>query len=271
MYQLPCPEPMSKSQILEKAHQFFQAYLREVGEDHVLKHGINFDEVYDALIYPCYEVILVRDQDLGVDDSGERILGQFLPKENTALIDKKLYACKDPRQVFTQWHEVAGHGVLHGKFLRKKENRDCRLYSTQTSMNQFENAFEWQANTFAANVAAPLNYVRCIFTKLFGTKKRIRYYGPGRYDLYCNNEDRRVYVDSVSELAKAIAKQMQQFFGGLSIQSLSYQVQQVAIDNCGDSMNAFASSQRSYQTYSSGSSWQPVRLGVVLRELGLLK
>ena len=233
MYQLPCPEPMSKLQILEKAHQFWLEYIREVGPEHVLNCGISFDEVFDAVIYPHYEITLVKDEDLGVDDFGDPILGRFLPKENTALVAKNLFESRDYRQVFTEWHEVAGHGVLQGEFLRKNASTNHRLFTTAKSMNQIENAFEQQANTFAANVAAPLNYVRCILIKVFGMEQKIRYCGPCKYSLCYNNHNSSVYASSPSELAWKIAKKIQHYFWGLSAESLAYQVLDVAIDHSG--------------------------------------
>ena len=232
MYHWPTPEPMSKRQILEKAHQFWLEYIREVGPEYVLNRGVDFDEVYDAVIYPHYEIILVKDEDLGLDDLGDPILGRFIPKENTALVDNKLFKTRDPRTVFTEWHEVTGHGVLQGEFLRKTESNNQKLYSTEKSMNLIENTFEWQANTFAANIAAPLNFVYCVWVKMFGMWRKMRYTGPGYYNLsLLNGTNLRFYIGSASELARRIAGLMKRYFGGLSIESLSYQVQRAAIEN----------------------------------------
>ena len=85
--------------------------------------------------------------------------GWHIAKENTALVDSKLLKARDPRTAFTQWHETAGHGVLQGDFLRKIAGKYPKLNMTEKSMNLIKNAFERQANTFAANVAAPRNYV----------------------------------------------------------------------------------------------------------------
>jgi hypothetical protein len=154
-----------------------------------------------------------------------------LPKDNTALVASKLFETRDPRRVFTKWHEVAGHGVLHGPFLRKNARKNQRLNSTEKSMNLIENTFEWQANTFAANVAAPLNFVYCIWAKAFGMWRKIRYTGPGYYNLcLTSGTNLRFYIGSVSELAWRITDLMKHYFGGLSNQSLSYQVQRVCIE-----------------------------------------
>lgn len=230
---LPEPPPISKVQILENAHIVWLEYIKEVGPEYVLRCGVDFDKVYEAVLYPKYEIFLDREQDLGVDDFGDPILGRFIPKENTALIDKKLFELRDPRRVFTEWHETAGHGILHGAFLRKNVSRKAKLFTTEKSMKLIENTFEWQANTFGVNVAAPRIYVWCMYRKLFGTNRKIRFCGPCRYCLILNNKHWYFYATSPYQLAWIIAKKMQHYFWGLSAQSLTYRVLEVAIDNNG--------------------------------------
>lgn len=235
MYKLPSPEPMSKLQILERTHQFWLEYVKEVGAEYVLAHGVDFNEVYDAVIYPKYEVHLEKNVYLGVDDSGDQILGQFLPKDNVALVNKTLCDTEDKRKVFTQWHEVAGHGVLQGSWLRKNREKYPKLSTTQKSMNLIENNFERQANIFAANVAAPMNFVDYVYRLLFGINRKIPYCGPGIYFL----NFQRVYIKSPLDLAWKIAKKMQRFFGGLSAESLAYQVLEVCVHSNGYNQGGF--------------------------------
>ena len=242
MYKLPSPEPMSKLQIQEKAHRFWLEYVREVGPEHVLSHGVDFDEMYDSVIYPRYEITFVKDEDLGVDDFGEPILGRFIPKDNTALVDKKLYEIRDPRTVFTEWHEVVGHGILQGPFLRKNARENPRLFTTPKGISLLENTFntfEWQANVFAANVAAPKSYVYCIYAKLFGSQRKIKYCGPRRYSLIFNNIFWPVYAGSPLNLAWKIAKRIRHYFWGLSIETIAYQVLDVIIDQNGYNRGEF--------------------------------
>ncbi len=191
-----------------------------------------------SMIYPRYEVALVRDQNLGVTDDGSQILGEFLPMDNAALIDKSLFETGDPRRVFTTCHEVLGHGVLHGPFLRENAKKYRRLLSTEASagliVGGFDfgrmNTFEWQANTFAVNVIAPLNYVWCLWIMLFGANREIRYCGPGRYCLSFAGASLFVCANSPFQLAWIIARKMQRFFWGLSAESLAYQVAAAVID-----------------------------------------
>lgn len=239
MYELPSVEPMSKVQIWQRAFEVYLEYVREVGAEHVLRHGVSFDELYDAVIYPKYEVILDRNEYLDVDDEGVPILGEFLAKENVALVDRKLFENSDPRTVFTECHEVIGHGILHGPFLRKNARKYPKLYSTEKGMGLTKggfdwrtlNTFEWQANAFGVNVLAPRNFVYCICIKLFDLKHKINYRGPGCYHICLNNTKFTFYIYSVKELAWKIARLMKHYFGGLSSESLSYQVLEVAISN----------------------------------------
>ena len=96
-----------------------------------------------------------------------------------------------------------------------------------------ENTFEWQANTFATNVAAPRSYVWCMFRKLFGANRKVRYHGPGRYCLIFNDKHWYVQIGSPYQLAWIIAKKMKHYFWGVSTQCLTYRVLEVAIDHDG--------------------------------------
>lgn len=228
----PPPEPMSEKMILERTHSFWLDVVREFGADHLLHTGTNFDEVYEAIIYPKHEIILEKNQYLGVDDLGSPILGMYLPKENVAIVDKGLIDSQDSRTCFVEWHEVCGHGVFQGQHLRKVARGGDRLHSTPESMFG-EIALERQANKYAANVAAPLNFVYAIYAKTFGIRHKIRFCGPRKYSLSVNGQHWPVYAGSPLALARIIAKRIRYYFGGLSIEALSYQVLRVAIDQNG--------------------------------------
>jgi hypothetical protein len=239
MYQLPNPPAMSEQQIRQRAESIFWEYVGEVGENYLFSRGIDFDEVYEAVIYPRYEIEFVKTEDLGVDDDGIEILGEFLPKDNTALISRRLFDNADPRKVFTECHEVGGHGILHGQFLRENATKYPKLYTTEKAIIETEdvwrkfNTFERQANTFAASFIAPAGYVLALYWKLFGAKRRVNYTGPGRYSLCFNDYTYYVNVASPYQLAWIIAKRMKHYFWGLSTESLSYKVLEVAIETNG--------------------------------------
>lgn len=234
MYKLPPPKPMSKMQIVAKADRLWEEYIKEVGWGYVIRNGIKFDDVYEALIYPKYEVIVNKNENLGVDDSGELILGQFLPKENTALINSQLFETKDPRLVFTEWHEAAGHGILHGAFLRRCSSKLSRLNTTErnidTFLKHFENSFERQANIFAANIAAPRVLVACIYLKIFDMKNRLKYRGSGYYTFSVNGHNFKWFIDSPFDLAYQMSRFMKHYFGGLSVETLAYQNLEATVD-----------------------------------------
>ena len=241
MHEYPCIRPMSEESIREEAHQLWVDYVHEVGPEHVLNHGVDFDEMYDAVIYPRYEVELDRKQTLGEDDNGVSILGEFLPLDNVALVDRRLFEERDPRRIFVTVHETVGHGVLQGRFLRKHARRFRRLLSTEASTGLAKSGFDWsqmntferQANTFASHVIVPRTYVWCLWVKLFGTRRKMRYSGPGRYHLTFRDMSLPVNVNSPFQLAWLVAKKMQHYFWGLSAQCIAYQVAQAVIDHRG--------------------------------------
>ncbi len=237
MWQLPEPEPMSDPQIVDRAQDLFQEYVRVVGEKHIATCGMDFENIYDVLIYPKYEIAMEKE-DLGQDDDGTEILGEFLPKDNVALLSKNLFETGDPRKVFTQIHEVIGHGVLHGPFLRKNANKYSRLCTTAGtiddgvdvfSSNVF-NTFESQANTFAVSFFIPIQYLTSLYCRLARTKRQFRYTGPGRYGFYFHGRDFSRYAASPYQAAWIIAKQMEHYFWGLSTECLAYRVLEVCVD-----------------------------------------
>ena len=243
MYNLPSPEPMSMYTVRMKAEALFWDYVKEVGEDYILKNGLNFDDAYDSVIYPRYEIAMDRNIDLGVDDDGIEIFGQFLPHHNVALISRNLIVRNDPRLLFTTIHEVVGHGILHGNYLRKTGKDYPHLYSTRESIFM-ENAFEHQANTMAINFVAPEGFVLALYWKVFGTRRNINYTGPGRYSLCFNNKNWSVWANSPYHLAWLIAKKLKHYFWGLSTESLMYRVLKAVINCNGYNNRNFSSSRK---------------------------
>lgn len=264
MQVFPPVQSMSMQQIWDKSFALWMEFIAEVGVNHAFRHGSDFSEFYDALLYPKYEISLVTNEDLGVDGYGVPIFGKYLPNENAAFVDRKLFESNDPRKLFTEIHEAIGHGVLHGPFLRGHAKKYPKLYTTEDGIGskgreggfnwRQMSTFEWQANAFAFNAIAPRNFVLCMYGKVFGTTQRIKFRGPNSYNLVCNRKSRRAYVRSPLQLAWVIAKQIQHYFWGLSAESLAYQVLEVAVDCNG---------------YARGdlSEWGPaVRIGEIISQ-----
>jgi hypothetical protein len=135
--------------------------------------------------------------------------------------------------VFTALHEVVGHGILHGKFLRETGEEYPNLHSTEKSMSLIENTFEHQANQMATNFICPEGLVRALYWKLFRTRRKINYVGPGEYCLNVNGKSTWIWAASPHQLAWAIVKRLKHYFWGLSSECLIYQILQVAIDSNG--------------------------------------
>lgn len=156
MTELINPPPFSRQQIIRHATDLIRGYAHCVGKDFAML-GINFDIIFEEYIYPEYEIELVEDCDLGVDEDGEKVLGFFQPEFNRVFIDQSLKG--DPRRVFTCWHEVGGHAVLQGDWLRKEINRVGMVREIVTTAPmlspQAEGTLERQANLFCRTCGGP--------------------------------------------------------------------------------------------------------------------
>ena len=159
------PPPFSNRYIIEQAEDLGEKLIQTLalpplGLPPAIWH-ISFDTAYNEIIYPTHGISLIEDADLGYDEQGQKIFGKYDPLENAAYIDVSLK--NDPRRAFTCWHEVGGHGVLQGGWLRRElgrlQRRGC-LTTTETSMSFCTmNVMERQANLFAANAAAPTRFL----------------------------------------------------------------------------------------------------------------
>jgi hypothetical protein len=190
--------------------------------------GVKFDVIYQEFIYPEYEIELNEDRDLGFDEAGEKILGEFHPLDNRVLIDRSLSEANDPRRVFTCWHEVGGHAILQGDWLRSELTRlkrsDPLITTDSMLMPNVEAALERQANIFASHAVAPNWLVDFAISRSFGLSRPIRYIGPGPYSLVFHNGTSYHDVSTFNDLCMRIAYYIRGRFGGLSIESLSYRV-----------------------------------------------
>lgn len=179
MTELINPPPFSRQQIIRHATDLIRGYAHCVGKDFAML-GINFDIIFEEYIYPEYEIELVEDCDLGVDEDGEKVLGFFQPEFNRVFIDQSLKG--DPRRVFTCWHEVGGHAVLQGDWLRKEINRVGMVREIVTTAPmlspQAEGTLERQANLFAAHAAAPAGFVSYAIQETFGAPSTFHVYRP---------------------------------------------------------------------------------------------
>jgi hypothetical protein len=224
------PPPFSRQRIVQAAESLTAACLRAVGLSE-LSLGINFDVAYEQFIYPTYGIILVEDIDLGCDERGEKILGSYDPQRNTAYVDVSLEPRRrDPRRVFTCWHEVGGHGVLQGEWLRREMAQLQSAFVVVTTGANLEfdtvNVIEWQANLFAAHAAAPSWLLKHALVETLNLTRPIRYVGPGKYCLSVRGTLLSYDVESLNELCRVVARQVRPQFGGLSIEALSYRIQE---------------------------------------------
>lgn len=219
------PPPFSRSEIVRRATDLFRGYADCVGNDFAML-GINFDVIFKKYIYPQYEIELIEDCDLGFDEEGEKILGYFQLEFNRVFIDPSLRG--DPRRVFTCWHEVGGHAILQGDWLRQEMKRIGMVHKIVTTapmlLPDVEDTLERQANLFAAHAAAPMGYVDYRIEKTFRLNQPYRYTGPRRYCFALSSGTKYQEVADFGQLCNWIAFYINRWFGGLSVEALSYQV-----------------------------------------------
>jgi hypothetical protein len=229
------PLKRSQAEVIKAAESLTYRYVEEIKENALL--GMNFDILYEHVIYPDYGVLFEDGCSLGFDADGNKILGQFEPGSNTAFIDAELSPdLKDPRRVFTLYHEVAGHGVLQGDWLRSEFKRVTTLVRTTTTEAMLDprttGSLERQANLFAAHVAAPtwlLNYWMRTRLRL---EHPVRFISRGQYCVDEAGHTSFYFADTFNDVCRRLAWSLKPFFGGLSVEALSYRVAKVgwAID-----------------------------------------
>ena len=223
------PPSLSRHTIIREAEDLTKRFARVFGLKPPLL-AINFDLVYEHVIYPEYEICLVEDQDLGHCDDGAKILGIYEPLSNTVYIDETIGPTSgDARRTFTLWHEVGGHGILQGNWLRAELNRLRRssaIITTEESLDKdTSDTLEQQANLFAAYSAAPTWLLNYAIKTTFDVTRPIRYIGRRKYCLDVRHTTRFYDVENFNELCRIIAHHIKWLFGGLSTEALSYRVE----------------------------------------------
>jgi hypothetical protein len=223
--------PFSDRRIAQTAEELTRNYVRTMNI-HPAILTINFDHIYENYIYPEYGIALEEDCNLGYDEQGNKILGRFDVETNTAYIDTILRPeSRDPRRIFTCWHEVGGHGVLQGEWLRRQLARSRRFRYVLTTEDSIDARTQYeldrQANLFAARAAAPTWFLQSVLQETYQAARPIRYVGPRRYCLSVNNATRYRDADDFDHLCRIVAYYVSWRFGGLSLEALGYRIAQV--------------------------------------------
>ena len=227
------PPPLSNTAIIARAEMLAEQYLR-LANAPIELIGISFDAVYEQIIYPNYGIVLEDGYDLGVDEHGEKVLGRYDPIDNVAYIDASLHPSqRDPRRTFTCWHEVGGHALLQGDYLRQQLSQVNTPPFVTTSSTSIDfattNVLERQANLFASHAAAPRCLLYLALDQTLNLTRPIRYLCPARYTFSVHGRTREYAVESFDHLCRIIASFIQGRFGLLSIEALSYRIAQLPI------------------------------------------
>ena len=217
--------------IVQTAEELTKRYVRATHPDPALL-TMNFDLQYDNYIYPEYEIALEEGYDLGYDAQGAKILGTFDFETNTAYIDATLGPPnRDPRRVFTCWHEVGGHGILQGEWFRREFARSPHsryVVTTEWSIDRrTEYRLDRQANLFAAHAAAPTWFLRHVIQETYQPTHSVRYTGPGTYSLVVKDATVWRDVDDFDHLCRIVAYYIRSRFGGLSLEALGYRLAEI--------------------------------------------
>jgi hypothetical protein len=253
------PEILKTSEIQERAEQLTLAYAEQVGLE-VARLGINFQVVYEEVIYPDFGIELQEGLDLGFDDSGKKLFGRFLPMENIVQIDRIISDDPNhPQRAFTYWHEVGGHGVLQGDWLRKQlklHGGSSCIATTEDSLSfDVISALERQANVYAARAGAPNWLLYHVVNETMDLSRPIRYIGPSKYTLQIQGRAETVNVKSFEHLCWIIGKQIQFRFGWLSAEALGYRIAETSMvkdfTNSPFKLNRVATGRRSIPIFAA--------------------
>lgn len=225
---------LSRPEIISRADVLSRRFSAIKTVEWILQNGYFFNDLYEHVIYPDYEIEIVENARLGVASDGLKILGQYGPVESCALLDETIgVRSGDRRRVFTIYHEVGGHGILHGEWLRSQlldGRRAGSLVTTNATLTGgVHGRLERQANLFAAHLAAPRWLLRIVMKKLFDLRNPYRYTGPGTYGMWCGRSDVKVRIDTFDELCRFMASKIRHRFGCLSAEALGYGIKECGL------------------------------------------
>lgn len=246
------PLPLTNRKIKTWANQLADRILHAIDPD-IARFGYNFDIAYEGFIYPEYGIIFEDGCDLGFDEKWVRILGAYDPYNYIARIDASLdISQRDPRRTFTCWHEVAGHGILQGDWLRSELARlksSSHIVTTEATLS-FEtlNRLERQANLFAANLAVPDRLLYKAIRETFAFSRPFRYVGPGEYEFDVFGARVVRHIEDFNDLCQRIASFIHRSFGGMSWESIGYRIAE-----CGFAIDATKKTFELYRVASVSS------------------
>lgn len=226
------PSRLTNKTIISIAGDISDLYAQLNGDVHPDLFSIAFDQVFDSVIYPHYEILLDEESDLGFHQD-EKVLGFYDAESNAISLDRLFKNNSEImrwKRTFTGWHEL-GHAILHRSWLLTQKQK--RISTSEQSLSyENEARLERQANLFAAHAAAPQWFLDFVLKSTFDLTRPIRYIGPTTYDLYPRGCQRRCRATNLYDLCMNIAYAIRHRFGELSIEALTYRIQESRwIDN----------------------------------------
>lgn len=227
-FELLNPMRLSQGRIVQIAEDISRVYAMLHGKTNSNLFTINYEHVYDTLLYSQYGISLEEGDNLSEGDD-EIVFGYYDIFTNTVALDAVVCDLNNPlssKKAFTFWHEV-GHAFLHSEWLKSQiaNYPNGRVITTESAISrETSDRLEKQANLFASHAAAPTWFLNHVIETTFGLNHAICYRGPYKYQLYPWGVKKQFQINSHHELCRAIAYNIRHRFGGLSVEALTYRV-----------------------------------------------
>ncbi len=197
------------------AHHCVTKYVKEMGWSKSEDIVINMQDMYESVIYPEYEIVLITGVDLGEHD-GNKILGKTIMHEKKIFIEQSISDNNHPEFAWTVAHEI-GHALLHTE-------RDLLLPYTaeQTIFNEYS-LNEMHADYFAELLITPHKLLGDKFVRHYGSWNVFSYSGPGEYFI----DQVSCYVSSLIDLYQKLAEPLTHYFSNISVKYLANTMQKL--------------------------------------------
>ncbi|MEW7987706.1 MAG: ImmA/IrrE family metallo-endopeptidase [Candidatus Thiodiazotropha sp.] len=211
---------LSRDDIERKAEEIIEYYfpgsLLEPNVTPLSEIAINFKNDFN--------VLFSFEEDLGLTNKGNKILGKFVTKPRAIFVDKSL-DYNDPRWSFTLAHEI-GHLILHRHVSIDLGKEHYSVFSDtieqiKASLVQPWSPYqwlEWQANSFASSLLMP----RVRFHKAFQSAMREHPSSRNKQYIYLDQQPDNI------RLLKEIKKNLERIFQ-VSSASLENRMKEVGV------------------------------------------
>ncbi len=200
------------------ADHCLKRYAQEMGWRKYKDVVIDVQELYENVIYPEYEIAVIKGVDLGEYD-GKKVLGKTILSGKEVLIDQSISDSRNPEFAWTTAHEI-GHALLH------TEQDQLLPYTDEVTIYDEYSLNEMHADCFAELLIIPHEHLLFRFTQHYGLVwNTMAYNGPGDYRF----NQMHNYASSLIDLYQQLAKPLTYFFSNVSIATLADTMQKLRL------------------------------------------